>query len=367
LSGIHQFVPMLHQRDAVGQHTQAIQTCLRKEGVDSEIYVEWEDPETASLTRSASTYPGRAERGDVLVYQLATASDLATWLAARPERLVVNSHNVTPPEQFGRWDNALARHQLKAQQQLAMLAGHAVLGVGVSEVNRADLVRLGYPATAVVPPIVALNEVRDPGRPRPAGEKGARWLAIGRLAPNKAFEDIIAALFVYRSSDDLDATLLIVGRVALANYADALRRYAISLGLSEAVTFAGALSDDELARAYRDADVLVVTSRHEGFGLPVVEAMAHDLPVIAYRQGAVPEVLGQGGVLVESTDPLTICAAVRRLGHDPAERSALIAAGRAQLSSLQLDTAGTRMVELLRAAAEDRLSSHPAVSFAPGG
>ncbi|HEY5246030.1 MAG TPA: hypothetical protein VIJ60_10210, partial [Acidimicrobiales bacterium] len=154
MTSIHQFVPMLHVGDAVGQHTLAVQRILRSRGIESEIYVELDDAETAGSTRLVSTYTDRPD--DVLVYQFATASALADRLLTTSGRLVVNYHNVTPPELFAPWDNGLARHQVRAQQELADLAERAVLGVAVSEVNRADLTAAGFVATEVVPPIVGL-------------------------------------------------------------------------------------------------------------------------------------------------------------------------------------------------------------------
>jgi glycosyltransferase involved in cell wall biosynthesis len=362
--GIHQFVPMLHVGDAVGQHTVELQRLLRAAGTASDVYVEHDDPETAADTIPVRRYPERAQPGDVLVYQFATASDVATWLVARTEPLVVNYHNITPAGYFAPWDNPLALHQARARYELAELAGRATLAVAVSEHNRADLVDTGFAATAVVPPIVRLTGggpdgpedgmADDGGSPeRPRGG-GARWLAVGRLAPNKAVEDIFGALLVYRAQVDPDATVDVVGRAAVPSYGRALRRFAAELGLADAVRFCGRLSDDELVAAYRHADVLVITSEHEGFCLPAVEAMAHGLPVVAYDEGALPEVLGDAGVLVDRKDPATLVSAVARVQSDPDLRRTLQAAGRRRLAALGLETAGPRLVGLLTAVRDGR-------------
>ncbi len=355
VSGVHQFVPMLHVGDAVGQHTLALQVLLRGAGVDSEIYVERADPETAAITRLARSYPDAASAGDVLVYQFATESVLVPWLVARAEPLVLNYHNVTPAELFAPWDNALARAQLRAQNQLPLLAGRALLGVAVSEFNRADLVASGFGATVAIPPVLAghpwASSAPQPERAA-APDQGCRWLVVGRLAPNKAVEDVINALFVYRRIYDARATLTVVGKPAVAPYAAALADQVAALGLLDAVIFAGRVGDARLAEEYRRADVLVVTSEHEGFCLPVVEAMAHDLPVVAYRRGALPEVLGDAGVLVERKDPATVAGAVSRVCSERQLRRELVAKGRLRLPALGLATAGERLVSLLVAVRE---------------
>jgi glycosyltransferase involved in cell wall biosynthesis len=347
----------------------ALQDALRAAGIESEIFVEIEDPETADRTRLVESCT--SDDGDVLVYQFATASDLAKWLVDRPGPLVVNYHNVTPPACFAPWDNELARHQVQAGYELIALAGRATLGVAVSEWNRRDLVDAGFPATAVVPPIVAVDAGEsgplDGGAGRDGGvggdggaggagrdggrsprTTGARWLAVGRLAPNKAVEDAVAGLLAYRMSYDPEAVLEVVGKPAVGSYARGLRAYAAELGLADAVRFEGKVDDGALADAYAHCDVLVVVSDHEGFCLPAVEAMARGLPVVAYREGALPEVLGDAGVLIETKDPATISAAVHRLQVDDGWRRRIVERGRTRVEELGLADAAARLVELLR-------------------
>ena len=97
------------------------------------------------------------------------------------------------------------------------------------------------------------------------------------------------------------------------SYTAALRRFVDEMGLRDAVTFTGAVSDEELVGAMAGADVLVVTSRHEGFGVPVLEAMSLGLPVVANDTGALPEVVGDAGLLVDASDPYALAAAVARV------------------------------------------------------
>jgi len=118
VSGIHHFVPVLHRGDAVGRHTLRLRDATRSRGYRSEIFVDTVDEESAQETVPVLSYPQMAEPGDVVVYQFATASAMAPWLAGRSETLVVNYHNVTPPELMAPWDNHLALGQLRAQGDL---------------------------------------------------------------------------------------------------------------------------------------------------------------------------------------------------------------------------------------------------------
>jgi len=358
VSGIHQFVPVLHRGDAVGRHTLCLRDAMVARGIESRIYVDTVESETREQTTPVVEYPARADAADVLLYQFATASPMAAWLAARRETLVVNYHNITPPELLAPWDNHIALGQLRAQAELRLLVDRAALVVADSHYNRDQLVAAGFGETAVIPPSAALGSAiiaagarRDD---RPAGRGGARWLCVGRIAPNKAIEDIVAALLVTRRHGDPEATLLIIGKPATTSYVDALQRYVASLGLSDAVTFGGHASDETVAGAYARSDVLVVTSEHEGYCVPVVEAMTVGLPVVAFRQGALPEVLGAGGVLVDSKDPYTLSSTIGEVVADTSLRSQLAVQATQRLAELDLDTAADRFVGLLVEVGERR-------------
>ena len=345
MSGIHHFVPVLHRGDAVGRHTLRLRDATRSRGYRSEIFVDTVDEESAQETVPVLSYPQMAEPGDVVVYQFATASAMAPWLAGRSERLVVNYHNVTPPELMAPWDNHLALGQLRAQGDLRLLAPRTALAVADSRYNQVHLESAGFARTAVISPSAALDAAA--AEPHERAGRGARWLAVGRVSPNKGLESTIAALAVARAHGDPGATLQLIGKPATESYVAALHRYVADLGLAGAVQFTGHATDASVASAYAGADVLVVTSEHEGFCVPVVEAMAAGLPVVAFDQGAVPEVLGGAGVLVQDKDPYALAAAIAALLGDTPRRDAFIAAGRQRLAALELRAAAERFVELL--------------------
>src|SRR6202011_4191370 len=139
----------------------------------------------------------------------------------------------------------------------------------------------------------------------------------------------------------------IVGKPATDSYVAALHRYVADLGLAAAARFTGHASDVAVASAYAHADVLVVTSEHEGFCGAVVEAMSVGLPVVAFDRGAVHEVLGEAGVLVSDKDPYALADAIGALLADAPRRDAMSEAGRRRLGELDLESAADRFVSLL--------------------
>ena len=138
-----------------------------------------------------------------------------------------------------------------------------------------------------------------------------------------------------RATSDPDATLEIVGKPVIASYASALYRLVFEAGLQQAITFRGHASDADLAAAYARADVLVVASGHEGFGVPPVEAMSVGLPIVYSSAGALPEVVGDAGVVTDTEDPWALAGTIAELLGDIPRLDALAAAARSA-------TAGTR-------------------------
>jgi glycosyltransferase involved in cell wall biosynthesis len=306
------------------------------------------DPETESETVLFQRYADQAQRGDVLLYQFATASAIAPWLAARRESLVVNYHNVTPPEYYAAWNNPMARHQLRALQERSNLASRTSLGIAVSAFNEAELRAAGYARTAVVPP-AAIAPTSGTASPESttSSDSGARWICVGRVAPNKGIELALMALLVSRAHHDPAATLQVVGRPVVPAYSRALERFVDELGIREAVTFRGGISDPDLVAAMGASDVLIMGSRHEGFGVPVIEAMTMGLPVVANREGALPEIVGEAGLLVDATDPYALADAAARAAFDSELRRSLSEAGSARVKQLDLPTAGDRTADLV--------------------
>ncbi|HEY1443267.1 MAG TPA: glycosyltransferase [Acidimicrobiales bacterium] len=348
MNAVHQFVPMLHRDDAVGRHTLRLRDVLVERGIESRIYVEMVDPETESETFLFPSYADQAQRGDVLLYQLATASAIAPWLAARRETLVVNYHNVTPPEYYAAWNNPIARHQLRALHERANLAPRTRLGIAVSAFNEAELRTAGYARTAVVPPAaIAPTSGTDAADAASFTGSGARWVCVGRVAPNKGIELALMALLVTRAHHDPDVTLQVVGRPVVPAYTRALERFVDELGIRDAVTFRGSVSDADLVATMGASDVLIMGSRHEGFGVPVIEAMTMGLPVVANREGALPEIVGDAGLLVDATDPYALADAAFRAATDGQLRRSLAEAGSKRVKELDLPTAGDRAVDLV--------------------
>ncbi|MBF6557183.1 MAG: glycosyltransferase family 4 protein [Acidimicrobiales bacterium] len=358
MTAVHQFVPALLPRDATGQHTLALQEVLRSAGWESDLYVESAHDDLWHHAIYFERYPERAEPGDILLYQLSTASPVAEFLLGRPETLVLDYHNITPSSFYDGWEDHTSEKVALARIQAAELAPVATLGIADSAFNAAELRRMGCRETAVVPILVDITD----GKPR-VDDTELRRLAtelppatvllfVGRISPNKTQHHLVEALWFYRRWYDPGARLHLVGPSFTASYVDAVFALAEELGLADAVVHGEDLTDAELAAWYASADVFVCLSEHEGFCIPLLEAMQSDVPIVAFAAGAVPETLGQAGILIDSKRPSVVAAAVHRVRGDDDLAGRLVRAGRRRLEEFLPAATGARFVEVLAALAD---------------
>lgn len=347
MTAVHHFVAT-YESGAIGGHIVELQRLCRDLGWESEVFTE----HLRGLPgRDYRDYPKVAGPDDVLVYHTAIGSPVADFVANRTERLVVNHHNLTPTAFFAAWEPGVVHGLAWGRAQMAALATRAEVGIADSSFNEHELVELGFRCTGVVPilfDLAQLDKEVDAALADRLRAEGPAWLFVGRIAPNKCHHDLIKAFAVYRRVYDGAARLRIVGSSASEGYVDALRSLVSALQLDDAVTFTGGVSDSELAAHYAAADVYVCVSEHEGFCVPLLEAMHHDVPVVAFGAGAVPETLGAGGLCLPAKEPTRVAAAVDRVLGDAQVRDRLVTAGRDQLATFALDRTRERMTDALR-------------------
>jgi glycosyltransferase involved in cell wall biosynthesis len=342
---IHQLIPMLHARDAVGNHTLALRDALRDNGVVSDIFVEHFDPNTKHETHLYTDLDVEEMVCNLYVYQVATASKMSRWLMERSEPFVINFHNITPPEYFEPWNREIAQIQRNANAELKLLALRSLAAISVSRFNELQLEEIGFANTKVLPPLILSSSSRKPS-PRQGEIPLLKWLSIGRIAPNKRLENAISALYFYNSLYKRSARLVIVGRCALPNYFRSLKVFARDLGIAHMVDFVGTVEDEALGSYYSESDLLLVTSNHEGYCFPLVEAMNYELLILARNAGAIGEVLGNSDLLVNTDSPIEFARKVYKL-EQVSERDRAIARYGDQLESLGLKKASEGYVELL--------------------
>jgi glycosyltransferase involved in cell wall biosynthesis len=349
-----QFVPTF-EPGAVGGHMVELLRLWREERGEAEVFAEHQRGDDAGRAHPFRDYGTRrfpARPDDVLVYQMAIGSAVADFVRDRPEALVLNHHNLTPPELLEQWEPTAAHGVQWGMAQLRELAPRTTLAVAVSHYNAGQLREAGYRDIEVAPVLFDLDAFdRDVEQEAlealTAPQEGADWLFVGRLAANKCQHDVVRAFALYRTAFDPAARLHIVGPAPANAYRDALADLVRELDLGGAVSITGGVSSGALGAYYQAADVFVCLSEHEGFCVPLLEAMANRVPIVAFAAAAVPETLGDGGLLLRTKQPAVVAAAVDRVVHDPVVRAGLIEAGAERLRAFSLARSRARWLEVL--------------------
>ena len=355
MTAIHQFVPTLAPRDAVSIHYLAVQRALLDAGYRSEIYAYEAKEELRKQARPYREFTGGSEAEPTwIMYHSSVGSPVADFVAERPEPLIIDYHNITPASFFQAWEPSVVGVLNLGRRQLARLAPRATLGLADSTFNAQELARLGTPTTHVVPimlDIASLDRTPDPEvvarieKARASG--GSDWLFVGRIAPNKAQHDIVKAFAAYRRFHDPDARLHLVGGSTSHLYETTLHKFIEALDLAHAVDITGPVSAAALSAYYESCDVFVACSDHEGFLVPLLESMHHRLPVVAFASSAIPETLGDAGLLLDTKDPATVAAAVDRVLTDSTLRDAMLRAGVDRLEHFDVAHSRRKLLDAL--------------------
>ena len=303
---IHQWVPAAHKGDAIGDSARQVRALLRDMGHDSELFALTIDEDLRGDVLPFAD--AAATAGDVTIFHFALPSPMTEAFARLKGARVLQYHNITPAAFFAPYDAGLFRLAALGRKELSTLAGRVDLALGDSDFNRLELEALGFHPTGVMPIAVNTGRITD-APPRPALERILRdglinILFVGRIVPNKKIEDHIRLAEMYKRYIDSYYRFIFVGRYdGLPRYYSQIRalidQYEM---LPDRFWFTGPVPDEDLAAFYRWSDVYVSLSEHEGFCVPLVEAMAADVPVVAYAAGAVPETLGGAGLLFAPKD-----------------------------------------------------------------
>jgi L-malate glycosyltransferase len=302
---IHQVLATLGYGDAIGHEVLGIQRVLRGAGYDSEIFVETADYRLEPLTHDYRELVDFSHRDNLLLHHFSLGSKASRTAYALPDRMALIYHNITPPEYFVGVHRTLARQTFRGRRELQAYASRCDLAMGDSEFNRQDLEALGFPRTAVLPVVPDFSHLdREPQWliARDFDDDWTNVLFVGRMIANKKIEDLIRWFHAYHTMFNPRSRLLLVGaQTQFERYVASLHQLVATLGAPN-VHFIGQITDEELVALYEVADLFLCASEHEGFCVPLVEAMAADVPVVAYAAGAVPETLGGAGLLFEPKD-----------------------------------------------------------------
>jgi L-malate glycosyltransferase len=328
---VHQFHGVVAYGDAIGNDILNLQKMLRGLGYASEVFASYPQRNFESRTHHWHKHRKYSSVDNVLLchFSIGYPPEVLRWLQALPDRKVLIYHNITPASYFSGISDIFFEETYAGRQQLAKLLPATVAGWGDSDFNRQELMAFGWQQTAVLP-IVFEPQLYQlaPDRvtlDRLNHDRVLNVLFVSRLVPNKKIEDVILAFYHLKKFIEPRARLSLVGSPDhMEKYAAYLQALVARLALPD-VHFIGHVSREELIAHYRAADVYLCMSEHEGFGVPLIESMYFDVPVIAYAAAAIPETLGDAGVLVTRKDHAAVAELVSLVARDESLRARLIA------------------------------------------
>ena len=350
---IVQLVTNLNEGDAIGNDILAIHHALQRKGYTSILMAQTIHPHFIRIAQNVDF--SLIAPDDLLLFHKATGDQFTRALEQLKCKKVLIYHNITPGRYFLPYDAVMAWNLNRGRRQLRRLARCMDSGWGDSSYNCQEMVRSGFAERNVsVLPILTegekMHSAPDPILMRKlASDSRTKMLFIGRIAPNKKQEDIIKIFYHYLRNEELNTVLYLVGSwKGMEKYYAKLKGFAADLGLTEEqVIFTGHVSETEKNAYLQSADVFVCMSEHEGFCVPLLEAMHNRIPIAAYASSAVPETLGNNGLLFDRKNYEEIAHQIGRLRQDAAFREEVINWQQENLLRFQANSTEKKLLDMI--------------------
>jgi FkbM family methyltransferase len=356
---IHQFHPSVALGDAVTNGMILTRDKLRGLGFQSEIYAEHRVGTPEAMARPMDELPLHDDY--VLLVHHSLGYERADELARHEAPKVLVYHNITPSSLLG--DAHLRQMADLGRAQLGFWRDHVMAAIGISALNTSELRRAGFPVVSTCQLLFDVRALRalassSVARRDRADEQCLTILFVGRIVLSKGQADLVDAFAAFRARVRRPSRLVLVGRVfaGAETYEAEIKRRIQRHRLVEHVELTGAVDDHTLHDWYAQADLYASMSRHEGFGVPLVEAMAHGVPIAALEAGSVSSTVGAGGIIVGSLTGMV--DAMQALTTDPARRAAILKAQPGELERFAWDRQMPGLLDALIAAGAAR-PGHP--------
>jgi glycosyltransferase involved in cell wall biosynthesis len=317
---LHQLLPNLSYGDAISNQAIWIREQLLQKGYRSEIFVRYVDPRVRDKCRVYQA--GALQFDDGLLYHHSIGSEITPAACTHPGPKFLIYHNITPPEFFHPYRSEHARLLRRGREEMWTLARSFPRSVGVSAYNAEELEMYGFASPLVLPLAIdpgAWSLSPDEGIMRRLQDGRRNLLYVGRYAPNKCQHDLVEAFSHYLRIDPQSRLILVGDGDANDPYVRFIHETVDRLNLREQVILSGHVSASELHAYYRTAHLFWSMSEHEGFCVPLVEAMWFDLPILAFHAGAIKETLGGAGIIFDQKENLsTVAALAKRMTREKA-------------------------------------------------
>ncbi len=350
--GIIQVLDALDFGDGVSNDVIHLHEMLDELRVKNRIYSKWWNERVAHYTNDIEQFVPDA--GDTVIYHFSGKSHILDLVQSYPCQVIIRYHNITPPEFFRESNPQGYASCIEGLDQIRSLARKDYRFWPDSSFNGDDLISYGTEPerVSVLPIFMDLERLANVETDLQMSVRMKSELPyilfVGRVAPNKCFEDLLDTFECYYRFCNRNMRLILVGNDACDSvYTEAIRAKLEGLSCRENVVFTGKVTDTQLYTYYQNAQAFLCMSEHEGFCIPLLEAMCFDLPVLAYAACAVPDIMGGSGVLLYRKDPVLAADLLHELLSDKNLREEILEKQRRHIVSFMHEAMKTRLVDLL--------------------
>ena len=314
--------------DAIGNDVAQMRAVLLESGYNARIFAEGIHPDCGAIADSINKAPEGLWNSteDILIYHHGVGWPRGEDILFKSRnKLILRYHNITPAKFFVNYSEAHTNACEKGYEstpRIAQIPNKLILGD--STYNCDDLIAMGArrDECRVLAPFHLIEELGrerfDIGMLKQYSGATVNILFVGGVKPNKGHARAIRVLAEYHRHYNDRSRLIFAGGLddRLNGYVEELRQLAAQLQVSDSVIFTGPVSTAQIKSLYASADVFLCTSEHEGFCVPLVEAMYFRVPVVAWNTTAVPETMGNSGFVLDEWDEFAFASHIDRVVED---------------------------------------------------
>jgi glycosyltransferase involved in cell wall biosynthesis len=319
---VHQFSAGFNEGDAISNLMIYLKNRFLEKNIPCEIYSQNIGYSTGKLCKKFTSY--RYSKGDIIIYHHSIHSkvfDFIKSISGSPTTVLIY-HNVTPAEYIISYDLTLAYYLQKGRDELSLMISFFTYNFAVSNFNKNELLQIGFKNINVLPIPLNLSLLTKKNK---TNKEEFSIVFVGRIAPNKKQTDLIKIAKILVNYN-FPFKLTLAGKTAreLESYKYELDTLIKYFNLDKNVEFVDCLDQDCLSNVYSNADLFLSMSEHEGFCVPLLEAMYYKIPIMAYNSSAISETLGNGGILINEKKYEYIAELIYTIQTNPSMKNKLL-------------------------------------------
>ena len=345
---IHQFTPSMEVGDSVSNAVLYIQKMLHKLGFISEIYVARLDLDRNFKHNIHHITEYKESEENLLFYHHSIGHDSHQMIMDFIDKKIIIYHNITPPH-FFKHNPHIQKLCIQGRKQLAVSAEYFIASIGDSDYNVKELKSFNYPNPKT---LTLLLDFDRQNKTKPNKKLIQKYydtyniIFVGRVVQNKVQHQLVDVAYALKRKGVKNFKIHIIGGASEPNYMKFLQEYVKDMDMLVEVIITGKVSDEDLIAYYHIADLYLSLSEHEGFGMPLIEAMKYDIPVLAYNAGGTTTTIPKEGLL-EKKSPSFIADEIIKLQNDPYFRVDLVKKQKDKLESFSTTNTINNLADFL--------------------